>query len=496
VSTTNGSSLTAVNGNWNIDGTNILAQSIRGSLSCNLQVDPAGLYALDIVVRDAGENNPSSDFVLDVVLEGITLGTLTIPASGIEPGMGHLILPWMTAGSHAVNLVWRNGRANALIRIDSVRLVKLDQTDADNNGEADWIEPYFQSTFSFDGTPVDTFVSPYTVEGKSAYPLFLKLNCVLQTTPASAATELEAKQGLATQFYADVPLNSSAAAKVTVLEANGLRVGTKTITWKSLNLASPISTTMIVRKDCRLLFEANDSLAPTANYQLRIVAPNGTQSTLALASAQKMEALFDQPGQYQLYLTPEGGGERKSLVVTVRQISLTPVPTLFVYGTRTVAWGNLPPGPIIQTDPTMSVTSDGTGTSPQNLTISAYSRSRAVLRLDGENSPIVDAVTVDPIRSYNDEESTSLPVGTLPDGTVIYRFSTNFEGKIPADLRIVIKPFTGATFRDGSIEKTITAADIGSDGRYVYYLYVKNGGTSTCHSVGIYSGANEVLYSY
>jgi hypothetical protein len=136
----------------------------------------------------------------------------------------------------------------------------------------------------------------------------------------------------------------------------------------------------------------------------------------------------------------------------------------------------------------MSVTSNGTGTSPQSFAITAYSRSRAVLRLEGEASPIVDAVTVEPIRSYNDEQSTSLPVGILPDGTVIYRFSINFEGAIPADLRIVLNPFTGALFYDGSIEKTITAADIGPDGRYVYYLYVKDGGTSTCHGVTIYNG--------
>jgi hypothetical protein len=253
---------------------------------------------------------------------------------------------------------------------------------------------------------------------------------------------------------------------------------------------------MTVRKDSRLLLEANDSLAPSANYQLRTVAPNGTQSTLTLASAQKMEALFDQPGEYQLYLTPDGSAENKALVVTVRQISLTPAPTLFVGGSRTVAWGNLPPGPIIQTDPTMLVALYGTGTSPQNFVVTAYSKSRAVLRLDGKDSPIVDAVTVDPIHCYNDEESTSLPVGTLPDGTVIYRFCVNFEGAIPLDLRIVVNPFTGATFSDGSIEKTLTAADFDSEGRCIYYLYVKNGGTSTCHSVTIYNGASEVLYSY
>jgi hypothetical protein len=323
----------------------------------------------------------------------------------------------------------------------------------------------------------------------------VKLNSIYQTTPVSASLPLTVHQGLSTQFFADVALHPTAPTSVTALEANGTRVGTKVIVWRPYNLASGTNASMIVRKDSRVLVEAFNLLTPNATYQLKVIAPDGVIFSQILSSAQQLELLFDQVGDYRLFLTPDGGAEVEALTVTVRQLTLSPAPVLFSGRSRTLAWGNLPPGPKIQTDPTLSVVSSGTA-SPQMFTVTANTASRAILRLDGENSPIVDAITVEPIRSYNDEESTALKVGVLPDGTAIYRFCINLKGVISADLCVDISTFTGATFSDGSIEKTLTVSDFDSDGRCIYYLYVKNGGTSTCHHLTICNGSGEVLYSY
>ena len=496
ISSGNLSSMSVASGTWAVEGSSLVAKSVRGALDCNLPIDTAGIYALDVTVRDAVPTNGSSTFSLEIWADGIQLGTLDILASGTTPGTGRLILPWLTAGNHVIRLVWHNGKLGTFLCIDSLKIVSLDPTDSDRNGEPDWMAPYFASTFSLDGTAVQSCVSPYTVEGGSAYPTFVQLNYLYQTTPVSATTAVAVRQGLSKQFFADIPLNSSAPTKVTAIEANGLRTATKIVTWQPLNLISPGLATKSVRTDSRMLVTANDPLVPGITYQLRIVSPDSASLTSSLATSQQLELLFDQVGDYQLYLTPAGGIEYKALTVSARQLSLSPVPVLFVGGERILQWGNLPPESVIQSD-ILRIVPSSLPTTPQTFSITANATSgRAIIRLDGTTGFIVDAVAVEPIRSYNDELSTSQKVATLPDGTGIYRLSLSFEGPIPSDLRIVLRPFTGATFSDGSLEKIITASDIGIDGRYEYFLYVQKGRTSTCHNASLYIGNGDLIYSY
>jgi len=487
----------ADNGTWLFSNSGATCKSIRGALSYDLLVAVSGLYAIDIAIRDAYSANQASNFELELSVDGMRLGPLVINADGTTPHTGRMILPWLSAGSHVVKVAWHNGRVGVALRIDSIKLVNPDSTDADHDGEADWLTAYFANNFFFDSAPVQSYTSPFTVEGKSATPLRVTLRAAYQMTPAPAPIDLLVRQGLSNQFYADVSLHPTEPTLVTATEANGLRVASKRLVWKPYNLVPDPGAKMVVRKGSQMILSASNGTTPTLDHQVKIVAPDGSTTLQTLKPTEQLQFAYDQAGTYTLFITPQGGTEYNSLTVVVRNLSLSPVPVLVAGGRRDLAWGGLPRGPLIQADPTMSVEKiDPTGTTvPQYFAITATADSRAILRLDDECGQIVDAVSVVPIRCYNYEEYLASPVATLSDGTIICRFTLNFEGVVPPSLKVSLCYFGGAAFGDGSDRKTISASDFDSDGRCEYYVYVVPGAT-TCHSVGIRLGDNEPLYSY
>lgn len=494
-----GSGVVGVTGNWNADGPALIAQSLRGSVTYNLPVATAGLYALDVTVRDAYATNPNRKFVLDVILDGRRVGTLSILASGFASGIGHLQLPWMEGGTHALQLVWRNGTFVSFIKIENIALMTPDFTDVNNDGEADWITQYLAANFSFDSQAVNSYVSPYTVEGQSPWPAFVAITGLHQTAPVSPAVVSPVKTGLTGQFYADVTLHPTDATIVTVKEAGGLRSVSRPITWRAYDLREMTDYTVTVKTGSLLLFESVDTQAPNTQYEYRLQPPSGSTTDITLMGTQKAQQAFTLAGDYKVYALEAGEVARLVMTIKSRQITLNPAPSIFQTGSSlsfTVTWTppSCPPEAWLNGDPAVYL-NEVIGLTPRRFMLKAYSNNRVVGRLDGESGPVVDSVELVPIRSYHDQLSSLINVAILPDGTYVYRATINLEGAIPPSLTIQLKAFAvGAVFENGSQNKTINASDFDAQGIYSYYIY-RPGPGAKCHTVQfVINGAT--VYSY
>ena len=114
-----------------------------------------------------------------------------------------------------------------------------------------------------------------------------------------------------------------------------------------------------------------------------------------------------------------------------------------------------------------------------------------------ENGAILDGTTVSVIgcRTHR-EEGYYKVLDVFSDGTKL------IEGKIilsdiPADLKITLYISTaGTTFLDGTVVKTLTAADFDENGVCRYQLLkAADSPTSTCHTIDFYQGGVK-LFSY
>jgi hypothetical protein len=439
-------------------------------------------------------------FEVEVVVGGASLGRIFVSASGTQSGTGRLYLPWLAAGTHDVKLVWHNGRPNSFLRIVSLKLVNPGETDADQDGVADWVQARLANTFGFDSNPVSTHFSPYTAEGRSAYPTFLSADSVTIASPESDPLSLTVNEGLTQRFFIHVPLNAEHPSRLTVREAGGLRTASREITWEPLNLLAAPATTQLARLNDRLLVSAVDAnLAPEDLVTVSVVRPDASQAVFELDAIQTLEIPFPNAGAYELWVARPGEAPALKLTVNVRAVSLQPLPILMSSALREWRPAGLPAAAFVQKDVDVFLEEKIPATSPRTFTLGvpAPVGGRIVARL-GENGPIADAVGIVPLRSYHGEKGKWDVVQVFTDGTELWKGVLDLGGPVPPNLRITITVFkAGTTFDDGTLIRTFTAADFDENGMAVYYL-LRAPGTlgAPCHTVRFFDGQTNLNYSY
>lgn len=500
VSTVSVQTPSATTGTWVSTSAGMEARVLRGDISYPLTVSTAGIYRLDLTAMDAYSANPQRVFEVEVVVGGTSVGRLFVSASGTQSGTGRLYLPWLAAGTHGVKLVWHNGRPNSFLRIVSLKLVNPGETDADQDGVADWVQARLANTFGFDSNPVSTHFSPYTAEGRSAYPAFLGAESVTLTSPESEPVSLTVNEGLTQRFFIHVPLHAEHSTRLTVREAGGLRSASREINWEPLNLLAAPASPQFARVNDRLLVSAVDAnLAPEAVVTVSVVRPDASQAVFELSATQTLEVPFPDPGAYELWVARPGEAPAQALIVNVRAVSLEPVPLLMSSALREWRPAGLPPQAVLQKDVGVFLEEKSPATSPRTFTLGvpAPVGGRIVARL-GENGPIAAAAGIVPLRSYHGEQGKWTIVETFVDGTQLWRGIIDLGGPVPPNLRITITVFkAGTTFSDGTLVRTLTAADFDQNGIAIYHLLrAPETAGAPCHTVRFFEGATTLNYQY
>ncbi len=116
---------------------------------------------------------------------------------------------------------------------------------------------------------------------------------------------------------------------------------------------------------------------------------------------------------------------------------------------------------------TLSSKSLSGGGTEFTLNLLARSAQKIIARV-GEAGPIADRATAYPID--RDNGNYWMLVTTYPDGTALAMYQVALSD-VPEDLVIEMSVITaGTTFDDGSLSKTLTAADFNEEGVVTYYM--------------------------
>lgn len=492
VLTASGSSTISATGNWQKEGDSVYARSVRGELDYELEIPEQGWYLIQIHIH---ENNPYGGirpFTIDGILNGDRLGRQIVEASYNQAGIATYITPLLDAGEHDFTIDWINGTVGTFLQVESIELSKLSGQDQDENGHADWLENRSTGLTTMDESPVNTYISPYTLEGESK--AFNEL--VVQSSFVGDETvEVVVEKGTDNGFYVQLPLDPSAITNIELTDASSALSLEKPITWDSYDLLADLEPLSIPFASSMLMQADNSSFV--------ITAPDGIKESFELLASELLEYKFDQEGSYTIKAIQAQEGEPtlqtfNHTITTVKAV-FGSSPTVVTGNSRNWKPQSLPEPVAIESDQRLLLIEKSVSGSAREYEISLQQSIPAIVvaRL-GEKGPILDKVEVNAIKNYAYANSKANIVERFSDGTELWKMVLSLEGEIHDDISIVLNIFkAGVMFEDGSIYKKITKDDFNEDGTYEYYMYRPSGTKgSVCHKTTVYQNGEKIASGY
>jgi len=487
VGTVEGAAFTSKRGSWGTEGTELYSIDSTGSVGYTLNFVEAGAYRLVVEVTEHNEyKGASSTFELRGSLNGVSydIRTATVGSSNETAELVYY-LPFLPGGDYAFDLDWLNGFDQSFLRIKSIRIERIDGADADQNGIADWIETRATVTGSEKALPIKIYTSPFCFEGNSFAPAAVAIN----SHPAGDSTQLreeDVKKALYDSYYADVELLADENRVVLVDDQSGLRTNQYTLTWSAFNAV--IHDFFHIRlNDSMLLTAIDESLSEDRPIELVLTAPDGTVETHSLAAGARLQALFDQAGDWQIGATLLPLADEDPVtydsVIRVSSASLSPAPIIFANRTRpwvpTISDAEVE----VVSDNGMPLYEDVPGAMPREFHLGAgVAGSSLVARLPN-GGPILSTTQTSVIRDYTRTQTHTQIVETFADGTVMVS-SYIILNEVPDGLSLEINVAkSGVTFDDGSLWRTVTSEDFDERGRYQFFMLLAPGvDGGSCHT--------------
>lgn len=473
-------------GSWIRENGTALSRGVRGSLAYALDLEAAGVFRLEVDVR---RHNPFSSlriFRLSIHLDGQFAGDLSVDLDDDGAGTAWLVLPHLPAGAHSLVLEWLGGESSAFLQVVGLRLVAPGGPDADPaNGLPDWADNRLEAISKIGGGPVKSLVSPYTLEGDSFYVDMLEITSSYEPTP-DAPRGVVARQGLRGRFYAHVPLDPVNATSLEIREQGGAVARSRSIHWAEFNLLER-QVQSIRQGDSLKLVASAEASAATDPVRLTIRRMDNQRivEQLEMTASEAFPYAFEHSGIYELSATVGEGDNllSGSARIHVIGVDLGASPAVMVGHNRPWTLDPLPEVVVLESDPHIVLSNwKQSGSSRKyNLTVNSDASGVVVARL-GENGPVIDSVSVLPVRNYAHIETSWRVVDVFSDGYELVEATLSL-GAVPDDLTIKMNTrVSGVTFvATGSKSMTVKAADFDADGTFRYYLLRPSTQSASCH---------------
>ena len=481
-----GASVSATLGGWVPQGTAIASTNRRGWVEYQLTVTNAGVFRLEVDGAQGNPDAPWTTFKLVAHVDGEYIGKDVIRASNGSNSTIRLMLPYLTAGTHTLNLYWDNVYERPQLLIQALRLIDPGGADANANGIPDWLDQRFANTCSLDLNSQTSLVSPACVEGKGWYPTMMALT-VAGATNAAVIQPLEDNR-----WYANVPLATNGSTAVSVSFQNGAVILTNSITWSPLNLLSGSACPML---------RCGDALKLTAY-------PQGATSGVVTITVdgQAVSTTIGSPVVYQFATagvhTVNGtynNGTPVSTSVTATVVGggfATNEPACWWGQPRTWACPDLPTQFVALAGGVSLVVSNAVTTDAVTsvaLLINEGDADHYVAARLGAGGPVLDSRRIAKMWLRAAVAGVVYKIGELEDGTAIVqdRLTT---GYFPASATIQMSVFkSGVTFDDGLVNRTVGLGDLDERGEYIYQMYLAPGVEGgPCHSIAVLQGAGFI----
>jgi hypothetical protein len=495
VGTVKGAAFRSARGSWSTEGTELYSVDSTGSVSYALSFPEAGAYRLVVELTEQNAyKSGASTFELRGSLDNHSYGIHSATVAHGETADLQYYLPYLPAGDHDFELDWLNGFGNSFLRIRSIRLERIDGPDTDQNGIADWVESRADRLGTEAELPLAIYTSPFCFEGTSYAPASVAIDSYPLADTANLREET-VQQALYNSYYADIALTADEDRVVLINDQSGLRNSEITLTWAAFNAHE--HDFIHIRLEDSLLLTAIDPSLPVARpIELKLTAPDGTVEIHSLAAEARLQALFDQAGDWQLQATLQPIADEAPIVydsvIRVSSASLNPRPILLENQTR--AWTpSISDGEVIvESDAGLQLYESNPGASPRTFQLSGQiAGGRLIARLP--NGAVLATTETSVIRDYTRTQTYNQVVEKFSDGTVMVS-AYIILNEVPEDFSMDIHVFkSGVTFDDGTIWRTITAEDFDEQGRYRFFMLrspgVKGG---NCHRYWYHQGDDVI----
>ena len=499
---------------WYSNGNSVDCLNRKGHISYQITIPSKSVYVLEVAGQNAMSSETDVEFDLDLEITGTVCKAKKLISNASGSSTIRFYLPLLTPGTYNAKLIWNNIDQDKALRINQVRLLSLNGPDSNSNSVADWID-HRMVMLQKNNIPAISLTSPLCIEGNkgvavteiqvssiagSKKPYTDANNNIVWSENSDARVadgELtlvvpQVQDSVKNQFYANVELSPESGTVITV--NRGGAETTQNVEWKETNILS--TQTITIRKGDALLL----SVRPTDSISGSAVATIGNEHLTFTTENTKIPYRFNEAGTFSVLaeFTPANGtAVSGEMVVKVVEASFAGVPYSIVGIERSWQNAKIPAEAVLESDNNIMIFRSNSGS---GANISFYGkesgRYNIVARL-GESGPIMAASQVCILDSSTHKADGYYKViDTFDDGTKL------IEGKIilsevPADLNIRLAIYTtGTTFLDGTLVKTLTAADFDENGVCRYQMLKTDGSpTSTCHGISFYQG-DTFLFSY
>ncbi len=491
--TINGSDAASSIGTWTVERTTIYARERSGSLDYALSVSSNGSYVVEVDVTQHNPLTSRNSFDLSLSLDGIYCGRQTVVAPYGTVSTGTFFLPWTTAGSHTLRLRWRNLLPNTFLQVNEIRIYSLGGPDNDTNGTADWIDNRLENISVLDAIGETSLVSPVCIEGDALFDAMLAVS-------ASYAPEgqpqqvISVRHGVGDGWFADVELSPTNTTQIEVTDQEGEVRFTNTVIWTALNLLDTDYTNFMLRTGDALKLTAFPTNEASGTITLDIDL-NGNDLTNAVRDiTEPWPFAFEDAGGYTVSATFSNATVVTNVTLPVKAVygRFNGNPVCVTGDERTWDCPNISDEAVIEHDEDLQVGAKalfGGGTRftlMHSEDIPYYMTARV-----GTDGPIMDQAEI--LAVYGDNGSYWRIIEVFTDGSRMVEVRLQL-GNIPPDIEVHLRIFKGGvTFDDGTINRTLTAADFDENGVATYRMIQSaTSWGSVCHTTRIYQDGDYI----
>jgi hypothetical protein len=290
------------------------------------------------------------------------------------------------------------------------------------------------------------------------------------------------------RWRADVELDPDAPTSLAAVFQNGAKTISKDIVWDATNIATAASAVSIRKGDSLLL----DMLPPGTTGGTYSITRDG--ESVAGDAGTPTPMRFDEAGSFTLSAThtaDDGTTTEGTLEVEVTEYSFnSESPVCWAERPRSWDAPKLPEGVELVPDSRVANFSlqpaQPEETTRVDITLPDNDDGIILARL-GEDGPVLDSAVVRGVAVFSANKTYVRRVDEYEDGTKVYEMLI-VESPVQPDVAVNLHIFvSGVVFDDGTIDKTLTAADFDATGMTkVRFLYPPEAHTSTCHTLKLY----------
>ncbi len=487
----NGSDATSWVGTWTQEGSAIYARERSGSLNYALSVPSNGTFAVAVNVTQQNALTAQNTFDLSLFIDGTFSGRQIVKAPCGANCTGVFFLPQLTAGSHVLRLRWNNDAPNTFIQVNSVKLQAFGGLDANTNGIPDWLDHRMASLSEAGAIPESSVVSPVCLEGTAVYQD--QLSVAASFMPNGQTQQIVAVQhGVGTAWYANIFISPTNTTDIVITDHSSGVVVTNSVVWDAVNLlVNSYSNGLAIRGGSSLLLAAWPTESTNGVSTLTIWNGTNVVTNMVTAAGSSVPYCFGQAGTFTV-----SGSYSNETTSTNGTLSVRVVTGAFngreadcVTGqARTWDCPGITTAAVVTADSQLSVSSTNLSGGGTRFTLmNPTDRPLYMVARLGAGGIILDSAKISSI--YADHGTYFKVVETFADGSRMTEVRLQL-GYVPENLTVKLHVFVGGvTFLDGTLDRTLTAADFNEIGVCTYRMIQSAASqSSTCHTTKLYQG--------